>query len=128
MEIAASDANQPKSVSPRTDPLALTVREARTVDFNGPQTLVGEHLELELPEIMGRMCERGNTAGSLDQNNRVAAIEPRFIHAGGATIPEVTCEHLARTGHLARPCQVIGQMAPTQAGAGKDAPNRVQID
>ena len=55
-------------------------------------------------------------------------VEPRFIDACRAPVSKVTRENLARTGYLAGPRQVIGQMAPSQAGAREDAPNSVQID
>ena len=83
------------------------------------QTLISERVELRFPKIMGRMGQCGNAAGSLDQGNRLAAIEPRLLHAGRASIAKISGEDLACTGHLARSRQVIGQMAPAQAGAGK---------
>jgi hypothetical protein len=128
VEVAATDANQPKSVGPGTDSLAFAVREAWSVDLDGIQTLVDKRVELGLPEIMRWMGQCGNAAGSLDQNNRLAAIKPSFVHTGQAPIPEVPGEDLTCAGHLARSCQVIGQMAPTQGCAWEVTPDCVQID
>ena len=110
---------EPKPVGPGTNPPALAVREAWAVDLDGPQTLIDERLE---PRIAGDhavdapMRRRRRPRGSRQSPGR---FEPRLVNAGRASIAQVSCEDLAHTGHLARSRQVIGQMAPAQAGAGK---------
>ena len=51
-----------------------------------------------------------------------------LLHARRASVPEETNKDLACTAYLSRTCEIIGQVAPTQARAGEDATNGVKID
>jgi hypothetical protein len=128
VEVTTGDTNQSKSIGPGTDSLAFAGRKAWSVNFDGIQTLVDKCVQLGLPEVMGWMGQCGNAAGLLDQNDCLAAIKPMFVHAGRTSIPQITCEDVACTGHLMRPRQVVRQMAPTQACAWEDTPHCAQID
>ena len=119
MEVAAGNANKSELSGQCTKSLAFPVREAGAVDLDGAQTLIGKRLKLRLPEIMGRMRQRGHAAGSLDQGDRPLTVEPRFINASGASVSQKPREDLARTGDLAGSRQVVGQMTPSQDARGK---------
>jgi hypothetical protein len=128
MEVATSNADQPKPVGPDLQSPALAGREAWSLHLDCVQTLCGDFPQPGFPEIMGRMSQRGDTSSSLDERDCEAAVEPGFIHAGGTSIAEETKENLARTADLSSACQIIGQVAPTQAGAGEDATDVAEID
>jgi hypothetical protein len=128
MEVATSNADQPKPVGPDLQSPALAGREAWSLHLDRVQTLCGDFPQPGFFEIMGRMSQRGDTSSTLDERDCEAAVEPGFIHASGTSIAEETKENLARAADLSSACQIIGQVAPTQAGAGEDATDVAEID